>query len=157
MAPQTDRRYGLPMNEVLDVLRELSVIYGIGAGYDLIDIRNGTFTVNSPGPISKIELHYHEDEKGKGIVDSAVIETKEFKMEWADCPAIFKDRLPENEKIRLELERRCPQYRFWLDFSKSVDDGLAGIKVLTETIMNAYYLVRDVEEDYKNVLDVLEW
>lgn len=47
MAQQTDRRYGLPMNEVLDVLRELSVIYGIGAGYDLIDMRNGTFTVNS--------------------------------------------------------------------------------------------------------------
>lgn len=85
-----------------------------------------------------------------------MIETKEFKMEWADCPAIFKDRLPENEKIRLELERRCPQYRYRLDFGESVDGVSAGIKVLVEMIMDAYNLVKDIEEGYKNVLDSLE-
>ena len=156
MPRQDVRKYDLWLNEALEVVGKLGARYDIRTMYDLIDTKNGTFTLNLLGPLSKIELHYRKNENDTKIVERAIVETRELKKEWKNCQLIFEKHYDEMIKLGLkDIGIDSPKYQLTIYFTEENIDPDPEI-AFRNGIGSLYNLVTRMEEDHEDVRDVLK-
>jgi len=154
MSRQDVRKYNLSLNEALEVVGKLGARYDIRTTYDLIDTKNGTFTLNLLGPLSKIELHYRKNENNTKSVERAIVETRELEKEWENCQLIFEKYYDEMLKLGLkDIGIESPKYRLTMDFTERNEEDLDPEIAFRNGIGRLYNLVTRMEEDYEDELD----